>query len=108
DAGPPPAPLVDVVRLDAGPGELAEPVPKPHLVEGVNAARLQTVAAKGSREVSVALQQRDFHPAPGEQVGETPSRGACTDDDDSSDRQDALLCYLERSTVPAGLGRTQQ
>jgi len=93
-------PLVDVDHVDDGPGELAEPVPEPHLVEGVNAARLQSVATKGSQEVMVALQQRDFHPAAGEQVGETRSRGACTDDDDSSDRHDALPYCLETSTSP--------
>src|SRR5262249_48355433 len=104
DPGSPPASLVDVDRVDDGPRELAEPIPEPHLVEGVNAARLQSVAAKGSREVRVALQQRDFHPAAGEQVGETRSRWASTNDDDSSDRHDALPSCLETSTVPMRLG----
>ena len=80
---------------------MAEPVPEPHLVEGVNAARLQSVAAKGSQEVVVTLQQRDFHPAAGEQVGESRSRGACTDDDDTSDRHDATPFGLGTITVPA-------
>src|SRR5262249_55807002 len=33
EPGSPPAPLVDVDRVDDGPGELAEPVPEPHLVD---------------------------------------------------------------------------
>ena len=40
DPGPPPAPLVDVDRVDDSLRELAEPVPEPHLVEGVKAAGL--------------------------------------------------------------------
>src|SRR6516164_2323047 len=103
EPGSPPPPLVDVDHVDDSPGELAEPVPELHLVEGVNAARLQSVAAKGSQEVMVALKQRDFHPAAGEQVGESRSRRACTDDDDSSDRHNALPSCLETSTVPARL-----
>src|SRR5262249_59731566 len=94
-----PTALVDVDRVDDGSGELAEPVPEPHLVEGVNAARLQSVAAKGSREVMVALQQRDLHPAAGEQVGESRSRGASTNDDDSSDCHDAFPSCLETNSV---------
>jgi hypothetical protein len=46
-------------------GELAEPVPEPHLVEGVDAAGLQPIAAEGALKAGVALQQRDLHPAPG-------------------------------------------
>jgi len=48
EPGSSPAPLVDVDRVDDCPRELAETVPEPHLVEGVNAARLQSVAAEGS------------------------------------------------------------
>jgi hypothetical protein len=99
-------PLVEVDGVDDGPGELAEPFAEPHLVEGVDAAGLQPVAPKRALEVAVALQQRDLHPAAGQQVGETRSRGACTDDDDSSDRHDALPSCLETSTAPARLGRT--
>ena len=40
EPGPPPAPLVNVDRVDDSPRELAEPVPEPHLVEGVKAAGL--------------------------------------------------------------------
>ena len=62
------------MRVDHGPGELAEPVPKPHLVEGVHAAGLQPIAAEGALEVGVPLQQGDLHAAAGEQVGESRSR----------------------------------
>ncbi len=76
EPGPPPAPLVEVDRVDDGLGELAEPVPEPHLVEGVKAAGLQPIAAEGALKVGVPLQQRDLHPAAGEQVGESRSRRA--------------------------------
>jgi hypothetical protein len=92
---------MDVNPVDYGLGELTEPVPEPHLVEGVNAAGLQTIASEGALEVRVPLQQRDLHPAAGEQVGESRSRGACTDDDDSSDRHDATPFGLGTITVPA-------
>ena len=103
DPGPPPSPLVEVYRLDDGPGELAEPISESHLVEGVNAAGLQPVAAEGTLKVGVPLEQCDLHPAAGQQVGESRSRGACTDDDDSSDRHDGPSCCLEYLAV---LGRT--
>jgi hypothetical protein len=44
-------PLVEVDGVDEGPGELAEPVPEPHLVEDVKAAGLQPVAAEGALKV---------------------------------------------------------
>src|SRR5262249_36909121 len=87
EPGSPPASLIDVDRVDDGLRELSKPIPEPHLVERVEAARLQSVAAKGSREVSVALEQRNFYSAAGEQIGETRSRRARTDDDDSSNVQ---------------------
>src|SRR5262249_57173880 len=71
----------------------------PLLMEWVSAARVEPVAAKGSGEARVALEQRDFPPAAGEQVGEARSRGAGTDDDDASDRHDAFPSCLETSTV---------
>ena len=86
ESGPQPAPLVKVDRVDDGPGELAEPVAEPHLVEGVDAAWLQAVAAEGALKVGVALQECDLHPTADEQVGESRSRRACTDNDDSADR----------------------
>ena len=63
---------------------------EPHLVESVDAAGLQPVAAAGALKVGVPLQQCDLHPSAGEQIGESLNRGACTDDDDSSYRHDAL------------------
>ncbi len=100
DPGPPPAPLVEVDRVDDGPGELAEPVPEPHLVEGIDAAGLQPVAAEGARKVAVPLQQRDLHPAAGQQVGEGRSGGPRPNDDHASDRHDATPFSLGTITVP--------
>ena len=100
DPGPPPAPLVEVDRVDDGPGELAEPVPEPHLVEGIDAAGLQPVAAEGARKVGVPLQQRDLHPAAGQQVGEGRSGGSRPNDDHASDRHDATPFSLGTITVP--------
>ena len=65
EPGPPTAPPIEVNRVDDGLGELAEPVPEPHLVEGVDAAGLQPIAAEGALKARVALQQRDLHPAAG-------------------------------------------
>jgi hypothetical protein len=65
EPGPPTAPLIEVDRVDDGLGELAEPVPEPHLVEGVDAVGLQSIAAEGALKAGVALQQRDLHPAAG-------------------------------------------
>src|SRR5262249_27232426 len=70
EPGSPLAPLIDVDHADDGARELAKSIPETHLVKGVDAARLQSVAAKGSREVGATLQQHDFHPAAGEQIGE--------------------------------------
>jgi hypothetical protein len=95
DSSAPPTPLVEVDGVDDGTGELAEPVAQPHLVEGVNAARLQPIAAEGALIVEVPLEQCDLYPAAGQQVGESRSCGACTNDDDSSDRHDAPPCCLE-------------
>src|SRR5262249_17199378 len=83
EPGPPPAPLVELDRVDDGLGELAESVAEPHLVEGVNAAGLQPIAAEGARKVGVPLQQRDFYPAAGEQVGESGSGGPPPNQDDT-------------------------
>jgi hypothetical protein len=66
DPGPPPSPLIEVDRLDDGPGELSESVPESHLVEGVNATGLQPVAAEGTRKVGVPLQQCDIYASAGE------------------------------------------
>ena len=101
EPGPPPAPLVDVDRVDDGPRELAEPVPEPHLVEGVKAAGLQPIAAEGALKVGVPLQQRDLHPAAGEQVGESRPGRPRPDDDDTSDRHDATPFSLGTRTLPA-------
>src|SRR5262249_44365866 len=103
EPGPPPAPLVKVDRVDDGPGELAEPVPEPHLVEGVHAAGLQPIATEGALEVGVPLQQCDLDPAAGEQVGESRSRGAGTDDDDSYGRHDVIP--FNPRTFPSGRRR---
>jgi hypothetical protein len=65
---------------------LAEPVPEPHLVEGVKAAGLQPIAAEGAVEVGMALKQSHLHTAACQEIGEGRSRRACTDYDDSSDR----------------------
>ena len=86
DPGTPAASPIQVDRLDESLGELAKPVPEPHLVEGVDAAGLQPIAAEGALEAGVALQQRDLHPAAGKQVRECCSSGARPDDDDTSDR----------------------
>jgi hypothetical protein len=85
DPGAPPSPLVEVNRVDVGPGELAEPVAQSHLVEGVNAAGLQPVATESALKVEVPLQQRDLHPTASEQVGESRSGGPRPHDDDTSD-----------------------
>ena len=61
EPGPPTASLIEVDRVDDRLGELAEPVPKPHLVEGVDAAGLQPVATEGAFKVGVSLQRRDVH-----------------------------------------------
>src|SRR5262249_61044123 len=55
DSGPPPASLVEVDGVDDSLRELAEPVPKPPLVEGVNATGLQPIAAESALEVGVPL-----------------------------------------------------
>jgi hypothetical protein len=107
DPGPPPSPLVEVDRLDDGPGELAEPIPESHLVEGINAAGLQPVAAEGALKVGVPLQQRDLHPAAGKQVGESRSRRPRPDDDHTSDRHDAAPFSLGTSTVPTLLANAE-
>ena len=96
-------PLIEVNRVDDGLGELAEPVPEPHLVEGIQAARLQPIAAEGALEVGVPLQQHDLHPSASKQVGESRSGGPRPDDDDASDRHDATPFGLGTITVPAML-----
>jgi len=101
EPGPPPAALVEVDRVDDGPGELAEPVQEPHLVEGIQAAGLQPITAEGALQVGVPLQQRDLHPTAGKQVGEGRSGGPRPDDDDVSDRHDATPIGLGTITVPA-------
>jgi hypothetical protein len=99
----PSAPLVEVDRVDDSPRELAEPVPEPHLVEGVKAAGLQPIAAEGALKVGVPLQQRDLRPAAGEQVGESRPGRPRPDDDDTRDRHDATPLSLGTRTVPAVL-----
>jgi hypothetical protein len=86
EPGPPPAPLVKVDGVDDGPGELADPVPEPHLVEGVKAAGLQPIAAEGALEVGMAFKQIHLHTAACQEIGESRSRRACTDNDDSCQR----------------------
>ena len=101
EPGPPPAPLVDVDRVDDSPRELTKPVPEPHLVEGVKAAGLQPIASEGALKVGVPLQQRDLHPAAGEQVGESRPGRPRPDDDDTSDRHHATPLRLGTRTLPA-------
>src|SRR5262249_49677515 len=64
------------------------------------ATGLQPIAAEGALKVGVPFEQRDLHPAAGEQVGEGRASRPGPDDDDTSDRHDATPFGLGTITVP--------
>src|SRR5262249_20335303 len=98
EPGSPPAPLMDVNRVDDGLGELPEPVSEPHLVEGVDAAGLQPVAAKGARKGGVPPPRPAPPPGGGGRGGAARPRGPRPDNDDVSDRHGATPLGLR--TIP--------
>jgi hypothetical protein len=63
--------------------ELRQLLTQPHLVECVDAAWLQTVAAKCTAKVMVALQERDLNSATSEEVGKGCSGWPGADDYDA-------------------------
>jgi hypothetical protein len=56
------SPLIEVNRVDDGLGELAEPVAEAHLVESVDSARLQPVAAEGTFKIGVRSRSETLIP----------------------------------------------
>ena len=92
-------------RVDGRTGELTQPLAKSHLVERVDAARLQAVAAEGPLEVGVSLEERDLDAAARQQQGERRTGRPRPDDDDPAGWHDAPYCRKSPSRYCGGSAR---
>jgi hypothetical protein len=102
EPGPSPPLLVELDRVDGRPGELTQPLAKPHLVERVDAARLQAVATEGPLEVGMSLQERDLDAAPNQQEGDSRTGRPRSDDGDATDCHNAPRVLTWTLEAPCG------
>jgi hypothetical protein len=85
EARPSTASLIEIDRRNCCARKLLEPLTEPHLVERIDAAGLQPVAAEGAREVGVPFEERDLESPAGKQVRERRSRRSSAHNDHSPD-----------------------
>lgn len=80
-----------------GLGERVEGLEQPQVVEEVQGAGVDGVAAEVPQEVRVLLQHGDLYARSREQEAEDEARRACTCDDTGVVRRPVLVCGVARS-----------